>query len=89
MVERFLQYSLEHQKAIRVLWESNMTMQNITVVALGENSFSYISSKQKAPREAPLTAVLSASYARGDDGDTLQYAVKEQIIYGKMQSLTS
>jgi hypothetical protein len=43
---------------------------------LGEDAFSFTSARRKAPREMPVTAVLSASYARGDDGDTLKNTLR-------------
>lgn len=71
MFERFLAYSLRHQKPVKVIWLSGSDIKtaNLTVVALDADSFSYLSSRnRKQPQSLPLSAVLAAAYARGDDG---------------------
>ncbi len=75
MVRRFLEYSLRYQRPIKAVWleEGKMASGNLTVLSLGEDSFSFITSRaKKTPRKMPLEDVLSAAYARGDDGDTLK-----------------
>ncbi len=73
MLNRFLRYSLQHRKPIRVWMEGEKKYQNITVIGLEENLVHFITARKKTPSSVPLEAFLSASYARGDDGDTLQY----------------
>ena len=73
MLERFLRYSLDHNRPIRVLRADTMAFQNITVLALREDQVSFLTARRKTPETLPLSAFLSASYARGDQGDTLQY----------------
>ena len=73
MVRRFLQYSLEHGRPVRALFADTMKYKNITVLLLEENRVRYLTAGRKKPLEAEMENILSASYARGDDGDTLQY----------------
>ncbi|NLG57590.1 MAG: hypothetical protein GX540_04160 [Clostridiales bacterium] len=75
MVRRFLEYSLRYQRPIKAVWLSGdkMATGNITVTGLQEDCFSFTSSRnKKTPRQMPIGDVLSAAYARGDDGDTLK-----------------
>ena len=74
MVRRFLLYSLNHNCPVKVLLADTLKYQNIRVVALEENTVSFRTAGRKKPVTLPLDAILSASYARGDDGDTLKYA---------------
>ncbi|MBQ8537295.1 MAG: hypothetical protein IJ461_07845 [Clostridia bacterium] len=69
---RFLRYSLDHGRRIKaVLMENDkMAQVNLTVTALDEESFTYTSSTQKRPRTLPLTALMAAGYARGDNGES-------------------
>ena len=73
MLERFLRYSLEHNRPVRVLRSDTLKFQNITVIALEDDRVSFLTARCKTPETLPLSAFLSASYARGDQGDTLQY----------------
>ena len=79
MVKRFLRYSLLHERPVKALFADTMKYRNITVVQLDEALVAYRVAGKKTPLVSPLTDILSVSYARGDDGDTLQYAVKEQV----------
>ena len=73
MLERFFRYSLQHSKAIRVWLEGEKKFQNITVIDMDEENVHYITARKKTLQTARKDAFLSASYARGDDGDTLKY----------------
>lgn len=77
MVRRFLQYSLEHNKPVKVLFADTLKYKNITVILLDKDAVSYLAAGRKKPATAAIDSILSASYARGDDGDTLQYAQKD------------
>ena len=77
MVKRFLAYSLAHGRPVKALFADTMKYQNITVVGLTDQAVAYTVAGKKTPRTASLGDILSVCYARGDDGDTLQYAVKE------------
>lgn len=77
MVRRFLQYSLEHGKPVKALFADTMKYRNITVVLLEGDTVGYLTAGRKKPLTVPIDGILSASYARGDDGDTLKYALTE------------
>ena len=77
MVKRFLAYSLAHGRPVKALFADTMKYKNITVTRLTDREVTYTVAGKKTPLTAPLGDILSISYARGDDGDTLQYAVKE------------
>ena len=71
-MERFLRYSLENKKKIRVLLmdgDGAVTQMNLTVTALETESFSYLRAGKKHSETLPLNALLSAGYARGDHGE--------------------
>ena len=78
MVRRFLLYSLRHGCPVKALFADTMKYQNIRVDSLEDDRVRYRTAGRKAPLTAPLSAILSVSYARGDDGDTLKYAAWEQ-----------
>lgn len=73
MLNRLLLYSLQHNRPIRVWIEGDKKYQNITVIALEEDSVSFLTARKKTPQTREISAFLAASYARGDDGDTLKY----------------
>ena len=79
MVRRFLAYSLAHNKPVKVLLADNLKYRNIIVIALGEDEVSFLTAGRRTPATLPLRDILSASYARGDDGDTLKYASQEEM----------
>ena len=78
MVKRFLAYSLAHGRPVKALFADTMKYKNITVTRLTDREVTYTVAGKKTPLTASLGDILSISYARGDDGDTLKYAVKEQ-----------
>ena len=78
MVRRFLTYSLEHNRPVKVLFSDSMKYRNITVVMLEGDTLGYLTAGRKKPQTAAVDSILSASYARGDDGDTLQYVGKTE-----------
>ncbi len=78
MVRRFLLYSLRHGCPVKALFADTMKYQNIWVDSLEKDMVTYRTARRKAPATAPVSAILSVSYARGDDGDTLKYAMREQ-----------
>ncbi|MBQ9197298.1 MAG: hypothetical protein IJ662_13835 [Clostridia bacterium] len=77
MVTRFLQYSLDHNRPVKALFADTMKFKNITVVLLDGNTVGYLTAGRKKPLTTTVDNLLSVSYARGDDGDTLQYAKGE------------
>ncbi|MBR3742134.1 MAG: hypothetical protein IKN04_17050 [Clostridia bacterium] len=78
MVKRFLLYSLRHGCPVKALFAGTMKYQNIRVDSLDESCVSYHTAGRKAPVTVEISAILSVSYARGDDGDTLKYAAIPQ-----------
>ncbi len=78
LLHRFLSYSLRHQRPIRVMWMAEggqLKHMNLTVQALDDTGIQYLSARnKKTPRRLALQDILGASYARGDDGDTLRKA---------------
>jgi len=72
-MERFLVYSLRWRCPIKLVWleEGQMKTGNVTVVALREDGFDYVTARAKTkPRALAFPDVLAAGYARGDDGDS-------------------
>ena len=78
MVKRFLLYSLRHSCPVKALFADTMKYQNIRVDCLEGDQVTYRTAGRKTPVTIPLSSILSVSYARGDDGDTLKYAAWEQ-----------
>ncbi|MDD2429654.1 MAG: hypothetical protein PHQ85_08740 [Eubacteriales bacterium] len=75
MIQRFLEYSLRYGKPVKVMWitDAQILSRNLTVTRVGEEDFDYVSTQnKKSPRTMLKSDVLSCSYARGDDGDTLK-----------------
>ena len=78
MVKRFLLYSLRHGCPVKALFAGTMKYQNIRVDGLEEDCVTYHTASRKTPVTVPINTILSVSYARGDDGDTLKYAAFSQ-----------
>ena len=70
MTERFLQYSLERDCKICVVLMTDRQMKkvNLRVTAIGENGFDAVPSGRKKPVHIRMEDVLTAAYARGDQG---------------------
>ena len=70
MTERFLKYSLERNCKICVvlLTEGQMKKVNLRVTAIDEDGFDALLSGRKKPVHIRLEDVLTAAYARGDQG---------------------
>ena len=68
----FLRYSLRHGRPVKVLLMPGQEKPNLnlTVTELTEEGIHYLSARnKKTPRFLPFDALLSAGYARGDQGD--------------------
>ena len=75
MIERFLRYSLDHQRRILLIIqneEGKILRRNITVRHIADDVILYTVGKNPRERKLLRSSVLSASYARGDDGDTMK-----------------
>ncbi len=70
MVERFLRYSLENEKKIRIalLEGGAVRTLSIQVVSIDGDAFLARVPRKRAPQAFRLADVLSAGYARGDEG---------------------
>ena len=62
VTERFLKYSLERMQA------GQMKKVNLRVTAIGEDGFDAVFSGRKRPVHVRMEDVLTAAYARGDQG---------------------
>ena len=72
LVERFLIYSLKHQRAIKVMLMQDDKPQtlNLSVQSMDEDGFYYLSAKNKQQAKyLRYDDVLAASYKRGDSGE--------------------
>lgn len=70
-MERFLRYSLEKQRPIRLIFfadDGSMKQVNAQVTAIGPQSVSFTCLRPKGSYEIPLERLLSADYKRGDEG---------------------
>lgn len=74
MIDRFLLYSLEHHKKIvlMVMDEKGIRRLNVTVTSIGDEAVEYTTGRSEKKKSIAFADILSASYARGDDGDTLK-----------------
>ncbi|MBO4377947.1 MAG: hypothetical protein J5889_03230 [Clostridia bacterium] len=74
MLERFLRYSLERSQKISMIAEIDGVMKKmtVTIVRMDENEISYVTSRSTKEKTLDRASILSASYARGDEGDTLK-----------------
>lgn len=80
LTHRFLEYSLRHSRPVKLVWmtESGIKTGNVTVKRLDGETFSYMTARsKKTPLTMGISDVLSASYARGDDGDTMKNQQRE------------
>ena len=70
MIERFLRYSLDNHKKIRIALLKGSAVQtfNVQVLAMEENAFTALLPRRKTGQSIALSDVLSAGYARGDEG---------------------
>lgn len=73
MEDRFLRYSLRHNRPVKALLVlDTLRYETLTVINLSDTELSYITARKKTPCTIPLSAVLAVGYARGDDGDSLE-----------------
>lgn len=74
MIDRFLLYSFEHRRkiALMVMDEKGVKRLNVTVVSIGDEAIEYVTSRSDKRKSVAINDILSAAYARGDDGDTLK-----------------
>ena len=84
MLERFLRYSLERGQKIAIITETDGVMKKmtVTVVRMDEKEIAYMTARSAKEKTLDRASILSASYARGDEGDTLK---KENAPEGSTQ----
>ena len=70
MLEQFLRYSQTHGRAIRVILmkEGVMSARTITVLSFDDSVITYRAGTRDKPQQMDRADLLSASYARGDQG---------------------
>ena len=71
MVDRFLRYSLERECKICVvlMQQGQMKKVNLRVTSIGENGFTAVLAGKKKEVRIAEDDVLTAAYARGDQGE--------------------
>ena len=69
-MERILRYSRDHRRPIRLIFQREGALQqrNVQVLALEAGRVRLLSRRPREEWEMPLTDVLGADYARGDEG---------------------
>ena len=69
-MERILRYSVDHRRPIRLIFQREGALQqrNVQVLALEAGRVRLLSRRPREEWEMPLTDVLGADYARGDEG---------------------
>lgn len=70
-MERFLRYSLEKQRPIRLIFygdDGKMKQVNAQVTALTPQTVCITCLRPKGSWELPLECILSADYKKGDEG---------------------
>jgi hypothetical protein len=85
-LQRFLAYSLRHKRPIKIIVmdRDGARSMNVAVQAYDDQSVSYLSAKnKKVPRHIARDDLLAATYARGDDGDSLKNEEMEKADDGE------
>lgn len=71
-MERFLRYSMERQRAIRLIFvddEEKMRQASATVTSLNEDgSATFVTLRPRREYTMPLPRILGADYRKGDEG---------------------
>lgn len=70
-MERFLRYSLERGRAIRLIYQEEdgrMRQVSAQVTGMTEDSVSFTTLRPRREMTLPVTHLLSADYRKGDEG---------------------
>lgn len=70
-MERFLRYSLEKQRPIRLIFfadDGSMKQVNAQITAVAEDKVCFSCLRPKGCYEVDLERILSADYKKGDEG---------------------
>ncbi|MCE5343316.1 MAG: hypothetical protein LLF96_07005 [Eubacteriales bacterium] len=70
-MDRFLRYSLQKERKIRVVLfiDGQMSQKTVLVTALTEDNATLIAGAKKTHVTVALSDILSCDYARGDHGE--------------------
>ncbi len=80
LTRRFLEYSLRHSRPVKLVWMAvdGIRAGNVTVRSMGEETFDYVTARSRnKPQTMRVSDVLSASFARGDDGNPMNNMKQE------------
>lgn len=72
-MERFYAYSMERQRAIRLMWQEDdgsLRQANAQITAWDGRQLSFTTLRPKGQWTLRAEQVLSADYKKGDDGST-------------------
>ncbi|MCQ2453059.1 MAG: hypothetical protein MJ136_00545 [Clostridia bacterium] len=74
MIDRFLRYSLESGRSVCLFVNDAKGLRriNVHVLEIREDAVQCRTGQKGRPFSLPLSDILSAGYARGDEGDTLK-----------------
>lgn len=70
-MERFLRYSLEKQRPIRLMFyddDGNLRQSNAQVLSITPEAVAFATTRPKAHWVIPPDRILSADYKKGDEG---------------------
>ena len=69
-MERMLQYSLEHERPIRLIWqeEGKLVQRKATVTALTADTVTLRSLRPRGETTITRESILSADFVKGDEG---------------------
>lgn len=71
-MERFLVYSLEHERPIRILWQEedgSFRQANARVTAWDGRMATIVTARPKRTITLPAERILSADFRKGDEGE--------------------
>ena len=79
LIRGFLQYSLRYDRPVKLVWLAGDGIKagNVTVRRLVGETFDCVTARKKTPQTMRLSDVLSASFARGDDGNPMNNVKRE------------
>lgn len=69
MIKRFLRYSLERERKITVIFAKDMKKVNLLVTGISDDGFTARLPGRKKETQFAFSDVLTAAYARGDQGE--------------------
>lgn len=69
-MERFLRYSLEKQRPIRLMYQAGerICQATVRVTALSGEKVAFVTLRPRGQMTLPVEQILSADYRKGDEG---------------------